>query len=613
MKTKPLIPSIPRNEPFNAWLGVLLLAANSSLGVTFLSGPVFVPATNAPLAGVLQLTTDVETRISISVNDGTSSWTRNFHDFQQTHSVPLLGFKPGRTNLIAVTICDKLQTTSTATQPLTFVTAPLPADFPHSTVLRSDPSKMEPGFTLFLVQNRTAKVGFITIMDNSGEVVWYSRAATIGDYDVRQLGNGDLFLEEQPPLNRFLELNMMGEPVQTWSPPRGYPVNDHEGILTSHGTILYLSDVSQAVANFPSSATNANSPLITAKVDDNPVVEISASNGAVLNTWSPLALLDPTRVTYLTYALPTPFGVDNYHANAIFEDSNDNSIIVSVRDQHAVFKVMRDTGSLKWILGPHANWGARFQPYLLTPVGTPFQWNYGQHATKMTSQGTLLLYDDGNDRACPFDARMADNANYSRAAEFRIDETNMTVTQVWDTSEAVGDRLFTPAVGDADLLRQSGNVLVTYGLITYVNGVHPSAYAPNASAVRLREFTHETVPQMVFEISFFDANNTSATYGGYICYRSDRIPDLYAHPPLPVADLAVSMAAGGPRLSFSADSAWTYTVEAADDQWQWVSLGTAVPGPADTYQFQDTSAAGSAVRFYRVLTGPGGGPPSGFR
>jgi hypothetical protein len=561
-------------------------------------------ATNAPLAGMLQLTTDVESRISISVNDGTSSWTRNFHDFQQTHSVPLLGFKPGRTNLILVTVCDKLQSTSTAPQPVTFITAPLPADFPKSTVLRSNPGQMEPGFTLFIVQNRTAKVGFITIMDNSGEVVWYSRAPSLGDYDVRQLRNGDLFLEEQPPINRFLEMNLLGEQVRTWTPPGAYPINDHEGILTDRGTILYLSDVSQVVSNFPSNATNANAPLITTNIDDNPVVEISATDGALLNVWSPLDLLDPTRVTYLTYSFPTTFGVDNEHANAVFEDPSDNSIIVSLRTQNAVIKILRSTGTLKWILGTHANWSARFQPYLLTPVGTPFQWNYGQHATKMTPQGTLLLYDDGNDRASPFDPRMPDKDNYSRAVEFSINETNMAVSQVWDTSQAVGDRLYTPAVGDADWLPHSGNVLVTYGLITYVNGAHPGLYATNASMVRLREYTHEPVPQLVFELSFFDQNNTNATYAGYICYRSDRIPDLYAHPPMPVADLAVSMAPEGPRLSFSADPARTYTVEAADDRWQWAPLGTAAPGPgADTFQFQDTSAAGSAVRFYRVVTG----------
>jgi arylsulfate sulfotransferase len=399
-------------------------------------------------------------------------------------------------------------------------------------------------------------------------VVWYSPTPVtggLGVYDVRQLANGDLFLQEQPPLNRFLEMNMLGENVRTWPVPAAYPIDGHEGLPTDHGTILYLSNVGRFVSNFPTNATDPNAPLGTVKVDDNPVVEISASDASLLNAWSPLDLLNPTRVTYLTFQFPSPFGVDNEHANAVIEDPRDNSIIVSLRDQHAVFKFLRSTGQLKWILGPHANWGPEFQQYLLTPVGTPFEWNYGQHAPEITPQGTLLLYDDGNDRACPFDPRVPDQANSSRAVEYFIDETNMQVSQVWDSSQIPGDRLFTPAVGDADYLTQSGNILITYGLISYRNGVQPSLYATNASMARIREVTHTPVPQVVFELSFFDQNNTNSSYLGCLCYRSDRIADLYAHPALPVADLAVSMLAGAPRLDFSADVTRTYTVEASSD------------------------------------------------
>ena len=66
-----------------------------SHAVTLLSGPSFTKATNAPLAGILQLTTLEDTRVSVSVDDGYGSWQRNFYDFGTTHSVPLLGFNHG--------------------------------------------------------------------------------------------------------------------------------------------------------------------------------------------------------------------------------------------------------------------------------------------------------------------------------------------------------------------------------------------------------------------------------------------------------------------------------------------------------------------------------------
>jgi hypothetical protein len=537
------------------------------------------------------------------VQEGTNSWSRDFFDFSRDHSITLAGFKPGRTNQILVTVHDQAQGTVTAQQPVTFVTTPLPADFPHSVVVHDEPGNMEPGYTLFIIQNRTAKKSYVTMMDNYGQVVWYSPAPSLSDLDVRQLPNGDLFIEEPDPLNRFLEINLLGQIVKTWAAPAQYPVNNHEGLVTDHGTILYLSDVSQVVSNFPSSVTNPAAPVGTVTVDDNPVVEISATDGTLLHAWPLLGMLDPTRVSYLTYTFQSPHGVDNEHANAIIEDTNDDSIIVSLRTQNAVAKFSRSSGQLKWILGPPANWHTNWQPYLLSPVGTPFQWNYGQHAPKLTPQGTLLLYDDGDFRASPFDPPMADANNWSRAVEYRIDETNMAVAQVWDTSAAVGQRLYTGAVGDSDWLAQRGNVLVTYGLVSYVDGVHPSLIATNATMVRIRELTHDPVPKIVFDLSFFDSNTTNRSYMGYLCYRSDRVPDLYCHPPMPVADLKATFSAAGALLTFTADPIRTYSLDASGDGLHWTQIGTAQPGQTPgSFQFHDAAGGTSTERFYRVVT-----------
>ena len=95
-----------------------LLAAHSSHGLTVLSGPSFTPATNAPLAGLLSLTTDVETRVSVSIDDGASQRELNFFDYSKVHSITLLGFKSRQTNSITVTIRDKFRNAFTAPTPL---------------------------------------------------------------------------------------------------------------------------------------------------------------------------------------------------------------------------------------------------------------------------------------------------------------------------------------------------------------------------------------------------------------------------------------------------------------------------------------------------------------
>jgi len=589
-------------RPLKRWfialcqIALLWVICPSAGAVTILTGPSFAPAANAPLAGVLTLTTDVSARVHLQVTDGTNVWQRDFYNFATSQSVPLLGFNPGRTNLIQVTVLDTKENAYTAGQSLRFVTPALPVGFPKSTLLTNTPSRMEPGYTLFIVSNRNTGVGYITIVDDAGQVVWYY---TLSQYalDVCQLGNGDLFMPVD--VNPLQELNMLGQVVRTWNAPTGYPVDLHEANMTQHGTILYISDVTVTVTNFPSNVTSSNPPVETAKVTDTPAVEISATNAALLNAWSPVAMLDPTRVSYLT-----AYGalVDNEHGNAVIEDNNDDSIILSLRNQNAVVKFNRD-GQIKWILGPPANWPTNFQPYLLTPVGTPFEWNYGQHAPMLTPQGTLLVYDDGNFRASPFDPPVLDKNNYSRGVEFSIDETNMQVSQVWDTEPAGNDRLYTGALGRTAWLPQTGNVLVNYGFISYVNGVLTNPNNTNATMARVIEYTHDPVPKVVFDLRFYDATNTSPTFLGYSIYRSYRIPDLYAHPANPVVNLTVTMTNNIPQLNFTADPAHTYEVQTSTDLIHWVNCGAAEQiGNVGQYGYSDSDESVTATRFYRVAT-----------
>lgn len=595
-----------RSQRIGAIAATLILnAAVSASAINIVSNPSFSQASNAPLAGVLHVDTDVASRLSVSVNDGLGTWHHDFLDYATNHSEVVLGFKPDRTNEIQVTVYDKNHNSYTASGTLTNITAPLPANFPVHTVLKSDPSKMEPGYTLFIVQRGFWQNTFVTIVDNTGEVVWYMPSPSKYDLDVRQLPNGDLFFPEQAPeVNDFIEVNMLGETVWTLTPPPDYPVNAHDGVPTDHGTILYLSDTSRQVDNFPGSTTDPNAPLKTVTINDNPIVEIDATDGSLLNAWSPMQLLDRTRINYSCFLHDNSFGVDSEHANAVLEDPRDDSIVASLRNQDAVFKFSRSTGQLKWILGPHDNWGSGWQPYLLTPVGTPFEWNYSQHAPQITPQGTLLVFDDGNFRAEPYEKPMADADNYSRGVEFSIDEKNMTVSQVWDSSLATDvDRLFTPILGNTRQLPQTGNILVTYGYVTYVNGAPPSRYNTNAPMVRIIQYTHDPIPQAVFDLSFFDYNNTSSGYTGIVCYRANLIPDLYPHPALPVTGLTLRDLNGIPLLRFSGDITKVYDIESSDDLKNWIVVGSAIQHDGTgEFSFYDIQPGFPSARYYRIVT-----------
>ncbi len=582
--------SVVSRVPLLAFLALGAALPTPAPAISILSGPSFTPSAKAPLAGRLRLTTDAASRLRIAVTAGTDHWERNFFDYETNHSVPLLGFKPDRTNQVTVTAIDRYRHETTAGTPIIFRTGPLPGNFPKINLLKSDPEKMEPGYTLFriLVGSPT----YTAMVDNGGDVVWYANLPSTAD--MRQLDNGNLLT---PLSTNFVEYNMLGETVRELAAPEGLPIDQHDAVPTDHGTILYISYEHHIVDHYPSSATNPDAPLQTTNVLYNQVVEISATDGALLHTWSLYDMLDPRRIDYLAFQI----GLDPQHGNAVIEDPRDDSLIVSLRHQDAVIKFSR-SGQLKWILGTHANWAAPWQPFLLTPVGSPFEWSYAQHAPLITPQGTLLLFDDGNYRASPFDAYVGDANNYSRAVEYDINEQTMEVTQVWDAGRTNTDvRLFAHALGNADWLPKTGNVLINYGNITYVDGLRPGP--SGGSAVRIRELTHEPIPQVVFDLELYDRSKTNSVNTGYWVYRSHRVPDLYPHPADPVTDLTMTYEDGTPVLQFSADETRTYTVETSKDLQTWRDAGDATPeAESGEFSFVDDQADGLSTRYYRVMT-----------
>ncbi len=565
--------------------------------LTITSGPSLTPAFAAPLSCLLQISTDVPSRVSVSMSDGTNSWQRNFYDYSTAHSIPLLGFKPARTNNISVTVLDNQRNSVAAPQALLFVTGSLPGDFPAITLITNQPALMEPGYTLLRIQNIGDGAGFLTVVDNAGEVVWYSTAASV--LDVRQLPNGHLFM---PLLTNFVEIDMLGQTVQSWEAPGGLQINYHDGLPTERDSILYIKDAYANVTNFPSSLSDPNAPPTTVNALYNNIIEFSKTNGAILNQWSLLDMLQPDRISYLTYSVGY---ADLQHANAVIEDPSDDSIIVSLRHQNAVIKFSRETGRLKWILGPPDNWDAEFQPYLLTPVGTPFEWNYGQHGPMLTPQGTLLLYDDGNYRACPYGPALPDFENYSRSVEYSINEETMEVSQVWQftgTNSVSSDGLYTGLMGNTDWLPQTGNVLIDYPWVSYENGLPPSLPAPQAAMVRIKEVTHDQDPKVVFDLAFFDYNNTSSSYAGYYAYRCHRIPDLYPTAPAPIQDLAVQVQDGFANLQFSGSEANSYTIQGSNDLMNWTALGTPTDTGGGNFVFTDLESVSQPLQYYRVLS-----------
>lgn len=139
--------------------------------------------------------------------------------------------------------------------------------------------------------------------------------------------------------------------------------------------------------------------------------------------------------------------VDYIHVNSVIEDT-DGNLIVSARHFDEVFKINRQTGAIAWRLGGKASKHNQFRWLNDTVNG---YWGFShQHTVSRTSDGHLLLFDNGNLKS----------PEYSRAVEYEIDEVNKTVRRVWQYRPAKD--IASRTMGSVERL-PNGGTLICWG------------------------------------------------------------------------------------------------------------------------------------------------------
>lgn len=478
------------------------------------------PNDSAPLVRIIELETLETTRVKLDITQGDDSWVIDFDEFSTEHSLPVLGFRPGKLHTVLVTAFDE-QGKRVSERVLEILTDPLPEDFPEFSAT-GNPDLMEPGVTLFEAG------GFLIAVDEFSEVIWYYRIPFPAsfDRDVRRMANGNLLLL-LPPF-RMMEIDMLGNTIRRWHAARStqgevgsIPVDvtafHHEVFEMESGNFLVLSLELREFEDYPSSVEDPEAPTEDALVVGDVVVEFTPE-GDLVNEWFILDILDPFRINYSSLlGIWDQFFIDTQgvipptrdwsHGNGVIHDTRDDSIIVSLRHQDAVVKIKRQTGELVWILGPHENWDLdEFGEFLLNPVGgDEFFFQYHQHAPMITKEGNIILFDNGNNRASPFDPIIVENI-FSRAVEYSIDESSLDVDLVWESTGFSKEVIFAAFLGDADSLPQTGNVLITFG------GRQPAVIV---------EVTRDISPVEVFRIDIPNSEGNAFTY------RAERLASLY--------------------------------------------------------------------------------------
>lgn len=167
-----------------------------------------------------------------------------------------------------------------------------------------------------------------------------------------------------------------------------------------------------------------------------------APDGGVRWIWSSFDHLDTQRYPGALSRERRPVGYDWLHANAVSLNPDGRTILLSLRHQSWLVQIDLQTGSVDWILGEGGDFTL-----------TEGEWFYNQHGPQITARGTVLVYDNGNER--PGGERPR-----SRAVEYRIDPATGEAAQLWEWRSPI----YTESYGNANLL-ENGNVLVTVGNI----------------------------------------------------------------------------------------------------------------------------------------------------
>lgn len=217
-----------------------------------------------------------------------------------------------------------------------------------------------------------------------------------------------------------------GEMLSEYSPPSGM---HHDGTLLDIDHLAYLARETQTlyVDQF-----DATVPVL------GDVIAVTDQDANEVWRWSAFEHLDPQRFPTATSQRldPNTGSADWTHANSLVYDMDRDAYIVSLRHQNWVIAVDATSGEVEWTLGAEGDFALEGG-----------QWFTSQHAARTLRDGTLLMFDNGNDRE-----------GNSRAVRYALDEQAMTATEVWsfDVGFSAGN------LGDADLL-PNGSVLVCAG------------------------------------------------------------------------------------------------------------------------------------------------------
>ena len=295
-----------------------------------------------------------------------------------------------------------------------FSAGPLPALFPPLTLQLRDAARMQPGWTVFNLSNHYDKVPLLLAMvDEEGRYRWVHQRATASS-------------------GAATSVDVMDEGLLvggTFDTGRIWPA-----LIDWEGTVLWERELDMHHDLHP---LDDEAWLWLGHADGCPN---DIPNGGTVNRYD--RALDETTWTwsFCEHYLPDPIFKDWDHLNAVLPFPGEDALLISAKNQFALFKVDPSTDAVVWRLGKNGDFERT------DGDGLAFA---NQHAPEFVDDDEILLFNNG-----------VDDVERSGAVQVRFDEDAMTYEVVW--SWYPEPPIHAPIWSDADRL-ENGNTLVTFG------------------------------------------------------------------------------------------------------------------------------------------------------
>ncbi len=352
------------------------------------------PYATSPLTALVIFQTTQAAKVSYTVvgkTAQTSITNQVTGDYSTQHQVPVVGLYSGA-NTVQIKIT--YQDGTTAEKDLAIkTTTDLPKYLKQTKikVTKNNKQKMTIGDNQLTFMIRTTKQSFA--IDADGAIRWYSTLYV--QHMLQPIHDGHLLLlskktQASMVYNDLLETDYLGRVYKEYT-FRAKTSNSDGGKET---TVLHHDIIELPNHDLVATVNDGSS-----YVEDTMVV-ISAKTGQITKVIDLKKLLP--QAMYTKYKAGSNGDIDWFHQNSVYYDKNDNSVIISGRNQDMIMKIDLKTDKIGWIYSgkKRSTWPQQYRALLLTPTkGTTV--TGGQHGLNLLndtnndpSSENILLYDN---------------------------------------------------------------------------------------------------------------------------------------------------------------------------------------------------------------------------